>query len=173
MGGAPVNAFLAIADAQRHATSKSLERGRERRLAKLVVQSERDAPMVASPADKQAWENGQLIRRYKAALRQRRDDLENGPHGQEVKALLQLLDNLTASSAGALVGYVMHARWLRDADYNTRLDVLSLVGTAIARFRIRNGLPPFDDSLPPEPPTAFELVRHLLTGVGAMGAVHD
>lgn len=163
-----LNAFEQIADTQQNAFSKAADRAREKRLAKLVVKSEADAPMVASPSDKQAWESAQLLKRYRAALRERQRDLENGPHGKDVLALLQLLDTLCASSADGLVRYVVSAQWLRDADHHTRLDVLSIVGAAIARFRVRQGLPPFDDSLPfmDEPPTAFEQVRKLLTGVG-------
>lgn len=169
MGGVEVNAFLATAERQQNAASKARDRGLERRMAKLVVKSEADAPMVASAADKQMFENGVLLKRYRASIRQREEELRAGPHGREVAGLLLLLNNLTASSAGALVSYVLKANWLRQADQNTRLDVLSIVGTAIARFRVRSGVPPFDDSLPfsDEPPTAFEQIRKLLTGVGA------
>jgi len=164
-----VNAFLQIADNQQNAHSKARDRGVERRMAKLVVKSEAEAPMVASASDKQMFEKSALLKQYRHHVRVRREDLLAGPHGQEVRALLQLLESLSASSAPALVQYVMKARWLREADYNTRLDVLSLVGTAIARFRVRNGLPPFDDSIPymDEAPTAFQVIRKLLTGVGA------
>jgi hypothetical protein len=34
-----------------------------------------------------------------------------------------------------------------------------MIGWAIARLRIRNGYPPFDDSLPDELPTVFEVIR--------------
>jgi hypothetical protein len=164
-----MNAFLTVADNQQNAASKARDRGRERRLAKLVVPDESHAPMVASASDKQAFENSVLMKRYRQALANRRQELLNGPHGREVKGLLQLLDNLTASSAAALVLYVSKARWLTDADRNTRFDVLAIVGTAIARLRVRSGLLPFDDSLPymNEAPTAFEQIRKLLTGVGA------
>lgn len=163
-----MNAFLTLADNQQNAASKARDRGRERRLEKLVVKSEADAPMVASASDKQMFENSVLLKNYRRHLKIRREDLLTGPHGREVGALLQLLESLSASSAPALVQYVMKAQWLIDADYNTRLDVLSLVGTAISRFRVRQGLPPFDDSIPhmDEPPTAFQMVRKLLTGVG-------
>lgn len=163
------NAFLQIADAQQNAYSKSRDRAAARRLEKLVVKSEADAPMVAKAADKQAFENSQLLKRYRAALRQRRDDLLTGPHGKEVKSLIQLLENLTASSAGALITFITQARWLREADYHTRHDVLSIVGAEISRFRVRQGLPPFDDSIPftDEPPTAFQIIRKLITGVGS------
>lgn len=164
-----LNAFEQVAASQQNAASKARDRDHDRRLAKLVVPDESHAPMVASAADKQAFENSILLRRYRASLRQREEELKAGPHGREVRALLQLLDNLTASSAGALVSYVLKARWLVEADYHTRLGVLSIVGAAIVRFRVRSGLPPFDDSLPfsNEPPTAFEQIRLLLTGVGA------
>lgn len=163
-----LNAFEQVADQQLTAATKARHRATDRRLERLVVKSEADAPMVASPADKKMFEQSQQMRRYRLHLRQRQDELANGPHGREVVALIQLLDTLTASSANALVSHVMKAEWLRSADLNTRLDVLSIVGTAIARFRVRNGLPPFDDALPfsGEPPTAFEQIRKLLTGVG-------
>lgn len=163
------NAFLALADSQQNAASKARDRGVERRMAKLVVKSEADAPMVASAADKQMFENSILLKRYRASLRERRQDLENGPYGREIRALLQLLDSLTATSAPALIEYVTKANWLLDADKGTRLDVLSIISTAIARLRVRNGLAPFDDSIPfsEEPPTAFQVIRKLLTGVGA------
>ncbi len=164
-----MNSFLQLAKSQQNAASKARDRGRERRLEKLVVKSEADAPMVATASDKQLFENSILLRNYRRAIKVRRDDLLAGPHGREVGAFVQLLDTLSTSSAPALVQYVMKARWLIEADYNTRLDVLSLVGTAIARFRVRNGLPPFDDSIPfmGEAPTAFQQIRKLLTGAGA------
>lgn len=164
-----MNAFLQVADSQQNAASKARDRGRERRLDKLVVKSEADAPMVASAADKQMFENSQLLKNYRRHLRVRREDLLAGPHGREVGALLQLLESISASSAGALVIYIERAGWLQQADADTKHGVLSLVGTAIARHRVRNGLSPFDDSVPytDEPPTAFQKIRKLITGVGA------
>lgn len=163
-----LNAFEQLAERQQNAASKARDRGLERRMAKLVVKSEADAPMVASASDKQMFETSVLLKQYRRHIATRRQELIDGPHGREVGALLQLLDSLTASSAPALVAYVMKCRWLIEADRTTRLDVLSIVGTAIARLRVRSGLPPFDDSLPfsDEPPTAFQIVRKLLTGVG-------
>ena len=105
------------------------------------------------------------MKRYRAAIRQRREDLLNGPHGQEIQKLLSVLEDLSLSPPMALVDMVERSP-LRHADYTTRHDVLSLISTAIMRFRIREGLPPFDDSLWSEPPTVFEQTRYLLTGVG-------
>lgn len=162
-----MNAFLDIASAQQNAASKARDRKHERLLAKLVVKSEADAPMVASAADKQMFENNQLLKQYRHHVRVRRENLLAGPHGREVGALIQLLDSLSASSAPALVQYIAGAIWLKNADEDTRYGVLSLVGTAIARHRVRNGLSPFDDSISflDEPPTAFEIIRKELVGL--------
>jgi hypothetical protein len=160
-----VNFFEAIADKQQNAASKARDRAAEKRMAKLVVKSEADAPMVAKQADKEVFEQAQQMKRYRAAIRQRREDLLNGPHGQEIQKLLGVLEELSLSPPMALVDMVERSP-LRQADYTTRHDVLSIISSAIIRFRIREGLAPFDDAIFDEPATAFEQIRWLLTGVG-------
>lgn len=159
-----MNPFEAVADQQQNAYSKARDRAAEKRLAKLVVKSEADAPMVASPADKERFEKQALLRHFNKAMTQRRLDLLNGPHGREVKGLLQLLDSLTASSPPALMSYLAKCQWFVGADYSTRHDILWVIDTAITRFRVREGLSPFDDGVPGEAPTVFRIVRHHLTG---------
>lgn len=161
------NPFLDTADMQQNAFSKARDRAAEKRLAKLVVKSERDAPMVASPSEKATWEAQQLMKKYNAAIRQRRADLLAGPHGQWVSELLSVLADLSASTPEALIAFVERATWLHTADRSLRLDILSIISGEIANHRIRQGLAPFDDSLWDEPPTVFEIVRKTLTGVGA------
>lgn len=161
-----MNAFEQLAHNQMGAASKARDRAADRRMSKLVVKSEADAPMVASPADKKMFEQAQQMKRYRAAVRQRRDDLLAGPYGANIRALEKLLNDLSGSSPIALVKYVQRAAWLRNAGDDTRHHVLSLVAEAIIRFRVRNGLSPFDDSLLDEPPTSFEQIRSILTGVG-------
>lgn len=159
-----MNPFEALADTQQNAYSKARDRAAEKRLSKLVVKSDSDAPMVASAADKERYEQQQLLKRFNKAMTQRRLDLVNGPHGAEVKGLLQILDSLTPSSPPALMSYLAKCQWFVNADYGTRHDILWVIDTAIMKFRIRQGLPPFDDGLPGEPPTAFRIARHHLTG---------
>lgn len=158
-----MNAFEQIADLQQNAFSKARDRAKERRLAKLVVKSEADAPMVASPSDKATWEASQLMRRYRALRRKRATELRAVPAFAE---LFSLLDDLDGSSPQALIAWIDKALWLQDADYNTRHDALSFISEAIASHRVRSGLAPFDDSLWGEPPTAFQVIRKTLTGVG-------
>ena len=156
-----MNPFEVVADQQQNAYSKARDRAAEKRLAKLVVKSEADAPMVAN---KEHFEKQALLRHFNKAMTQRRLDLLNGPHGREIKGLLQLLDSLTASSPPALMSYLAKCQWFVGADYSTRHDILWVIDTAIMRFRVREGLSPFDDGLPGEAPTVFRIARHHLTG---------
>lgn len=162
--GLYMNPFEALANQQQNAASKARDRAAERRLAKLVVKSDADAPMVASPLDKERFENQELLKRFNKAMTQRRLDLLKSAHGKEIKGLLQILDSLTPSSPPALMSYLAKCQWFVNADYGTRHDILWVIDTAIMTFRIREGLSPFDDGLPGEPPTAFCIIRHHLTG---------
>jgi hypothetical protein len=149
------NPFLSVADAQQNAWSKA----RDRRMAKLVIKSEAEAPMVASPSDRAVQERSALLRQYNKALTQRRHDLLNGKHGTQIKELLGLMDTLTPSSAPGLMSYLAKCNWFLHAERSTRQDILSLIDIGICRHRVREGLAPFDDSLPGEQPTAFEIIR--------------
>ena len=42
----------------------------------------------------------------------------------------------------------MTARWLHEADADTRFEVLSMLGELITDWRLQSGLPPYDDNLP-------------------------
>lgn len=159
-----MNAFLNIADTQQNAYSKARDKSAERRLAKLVVKSEADAPMVASPADKERFEKQELLKRFNKAMTARRKTLLEGHHQHEIKGLFQILDSLTPTSPPALMSYLAKCQWFVNADYSTRHDILWVIDTEIMRFRVRQGLSPFDDGLPDEAPTAFRICRHHLTG---------
>jgi hypothetical protein len=159
-----MNPFEALADTQQNTYSKARDRAAAKRLAKLVVKSDADAPMVASPADKERFEKQELLKRFNKAMTARRLNLLEGQHGEQVKGLFQILDSLTPSSPPALMSYLAKCQWFVNADYSTRHDILSVIDAEIMRFRVREGLSPFDDGLPGEPATAFCIIRHHLTG---------
>ena len=48
------------------------------------------------------------------------------------------------------------------ADSDTRFQVLRLIDMALVQLRERHGLPPFNDALPDEPPTVFQIIREEL-----------
>lgn len=161
------NPFEALADQQLSSAAKAKHRASEKRLAKLVVKSERDAPMVASQAEKAMFEANAQFREYQKWRRQCRAELFSGEYADRLSELGSMLKCLTPESAPALVDWVEYADWLQQADYKTRMGTLSVIADEIARFRVRRGMPPFDDSLPGEHPTAFEQIRYILTGVGS------
>lgn len=161
------NPFEAIAEQQLTAAAKAKHRAAEKRMAKLVVTSESEAPMVAKPADKAMFEASKQFREYQRYLRNRRDELLNGPYSVQLAPLVQMLKAITLESASALTDWIEHADWLQQADYNTRHNTLAIIADSMATFRIRHGMAPFDDSLPGEPPTAFEQIRFMLTGVAS------
>ena len=151
---ASMNSFEAHADTMR------IAKGHDRRMKKLVVQSERDAPMVPTPAEKAIRESQQQFANYEKTLRAERQALVDCGKFTE---LLWLLDHLRPESSDELVELVERTDWQRH-DERTRHIALSAIDAAIIRLRVREGLAPFDDGLPGEPPTVFCIVRHLITG---------
>lgn len=165
-----LNAFEALAETQLNAATKARHRAVEKRMANLIAKSEADAPMVASPADKAMFEATVQFRNYRRWIKQREIELLSGPYAAQLAELVLMLKTISAETAGSLVDWVEHADWLQQADYNTRHNTLALIGDAIAVHRVRQGLAPFDDSIMGEPPTAFEQIRYMLTGIGSWAA---
>jgi len=158
------NYFETMADVQMVGAAKAKARQLEKRMAK----SDAEAPMKLSPLDQKLFDAQQQLRNYHRLKRQEMVALRNGPYGQHVKELEQLLDTLAMESAPALVGYIAKCIWLRSAPPDIKHQVLGIISATIARLRVRAGLPPFDDSLPftDEPPTAYEQIRHTISNVG-------
>jgi hypothetical protein len=73
------------------------------------------------------------------------------------------LESVTLGDEAALLAFVKQGPW-READSDTRFEILALVDTAIVRLRERDGLAPFDDGLPwsDQPPGAFLMLREWL-----------
>jgi hypothetical protein len=145
------NPFLSVADAQLASPVKAKHRAAERR-----------AQMVPTPMERKLREQQKMAAEWRAWHREREAELLAGPHGKDIRGVLEFVKTMTPQSAGALVGMVERAVWLRGADKDTRLGVLTIIARGIAKLRERHDLAPFDDSLPGEPPTAFEQIRELL-----------
>ena len=116
---------------------------------------------AAEKRDAALAERSNLHRGWRIWRRQRVEELTAGPHGAAVRALREFLAAMKLGDASALVAAVENGPW-RDADADTRHEVLCLVDHAIIALRERSGLPPFDDRLPGQPPTAFEIIKGIL-----------
>jgi hypothetical protein len=142
------NPFLVLAARQMSSPTKARQRAAAKRAASKA-QSEGES-------EKQA-------KVWRAWRRERREALLAGPHGADAKALLGFLRSMTLDSAAELVEAVGRGPW-RQADDDTRFEILALVDEAIIALRERHELDPFDDALPftDEAPTAFLQIREAL-----------
>lgn len=123
-----------------------------------VVTSDAAAPMKPTAQEKDQRDKSTQLRLYRERHREELDVARNGEWGTDIRGLEYLLRKLTMGDTEALIELIKNSS-LPKADVFTRYTALRLVGDRIERLRIQNGLPPFDDSLPDEPPTVFEIIR--------------
>lgn len=106
-------------------------------------------------------ERDQLYCLWQKAQQKRRAALLAGPFSDAATVLADFLERMTLDDAAALLALVKCGPWPR-ADDDTKYEVLAMIDRTIAYVRENSGLAPFDDALPGEDPTVFELVRDFL-----------
>jgi hypothetical protein len=140
------NPFEALADRQLTAPVKARIRASEKRAAMKPTQQEQESINQQRQV--------RMYRRWKRS--QIREFAQRNP--QVFSDLRRLLRHQTLDNSELLLRFSRyHLRQLKS--FHDRSIALGMIGTAIARLRVRNGLPPFDDSLPDELPTVFEIIR--------------
>jgi hypothetical protein len=140
--------FLNFADSQIPAPLKARHRAAEKR--------------AEQARDKALQERDHLLRNWLRLRGQRLAQLLAGPQGDAVRALVRFLDGITFEQAPTLVEFIAASK-LRTTDADIRFEILHLIDWAIASLREKQGLPPFDDALPGERLTAFQIIRGLLS----------
>jgi hypothetical protein len=141
-----VNAFLDYAEKQTPATVKARQRAAEKRRA--------------TAAEKALAERDDLFHLWKLHRQERLEALLAGPHGAAARELVAFLQAMTLDDGDRLVEFVRAAGWAR-ADADTRFEILSLLDASIVALRERANLPPINDALPHEKPTAFLIIREM------------
>jgi len=141
---------------------QQMVRAFKRKRAKLFA-SDRDAPLVPGEQDKKQRDQQRMYRNYRRHKRAEIRTLLEGQYRIPFLQLSRVLRKLTIEDSAALVAHVEQAQWMVDADRLTRYIVLGAISDRIVKLRIQNGYAPFDDSLPGELPTAFELIRNRLS----------
>jgi len=144
-----MNAFTDLAERQIATPCKARMRAIERRAAHKTA------------AEKALAKRDKLLRLWKHHNRVELDAALAGPHGQAINRLIEFLDAMTLKHAAALVELVRGEDW-HSTDAETRFLVLRLVNQAITHLREKNGLSPFDDGFPGDPPNVFIIIRGLL-----------
>ena len=151
------NPFESLAEQQIAAPVKRKQAAMALRLSR----SEKDAPQKLTALEKSQHDRGIQTSLWRAAHRDEVAKAKAGPHGAEFMVLEAELRRLTFEGADDLVAFVQ-ASPLRQAPADIRYLALAAIADAIMRLRITNGYAPFDDSLPGEEPTAFEMIRGML-----------
>lgn len=143
--------------------SAPVRRKQEAAAARAQKKAARLATMTES--EKREEEAAALFRQYRAWQRERLADQMEGEFGEMIRPLVAFLRKMTLDDHAELVRRIDEARsWLRDAPRETRLVMLRAVSDAICRIRTNAFLPPIDDALPGEPPTAYQVVRPMILG---------
>jgi hypothetical protein len=158
------NPFEALAAEQMvRATKQRLEASRKRAEKRLVVQSEKDAPMKLGPMEQKLENSSKQMGGYKVIKRAEFDAMKHHPllfsEWNEYSA--RVLD-LSPDNTNEFVGYVAKQRWLLEAELGIRNLALSFLANRLMNMRLEQGLPPLDDALPGEPDNLFITVRTLL-----------
>jgi len=113
--------------------------------------------------EKELSDNGALLRQWKKWHRELLEQALAGPHGDVVKEIVDFMGNrLELGSAPALLKLIRAYDW-NAIDINVLLELLHWINLAVAKLRERNGLPPFDDALPGERLTLFQIAKELLS----------
>lgn len=155
-----MNPFETMAETQ---IAAPVRRKQEQAAARAQKKAARLATMTES--EKREEEAATLFRQYRAWQRQRLADQMEGEFGEMIRPLVAFLRKMTLDDHAEMVRRIEGARsWLRTAPRETRLVVLRAVSDAVCRIRINAFLPPIDDALPGEPPTAYEVVRPMILG---------
>ena len=141
-----MNAFLEFAEKQTPVSVKARQRATEKRRAKA--------------AEKALVERDDLFRLWKRWRRERLETLLTGPHGDAARELVAFLQAMTLDDGARLVEFVRAAGWER-TDADTKFEILSLINATITALRERAKLPPINDALPDEEPTAFLIIREM------------
>jgi hypothetical protein len=158
------NPFEALAAEQMaRVTKQRLEASRKRAEKRLVVQSEKDAPMKLGPMEQKLENSSKQMSGYKVIKRAEFDAMKHHPllFSEWNEYTARVLD-LSPDNADAFVGYIAKAAWLHEAELSIRRLALSFIANRLMNMRLEQGLAPLDDALPGEPDNLFITVRTLL-----------
>jgi hypothetical protein len=124
----------------------------------------RAAEKVANRAQKKAVikalsERDQLFRLWKQWRRDVVNEELDGPYQVELQALIDFLNGMTLQDEQRLLKLVKTGPW-KKSPADIRYLVLRLVSTRIVTLREKAELEPFDDALPGQPLTTYQLIRN-------------
>jgi hypothetical protein len=147
------NPFEDLADSASRPTRKKMQRE--------AVKTARQ-PMVPTAMEKKQRDKGIQMRLFLKWKREIRQGMIDGDYGPDIVQLLRLLRTIPDSDV--LVNFVKNSKWLLQSDQRIKDNVLGYIMSCMARWNVRHGLAPLNDSLPHEPDSPSVIVLKLLRG---------
>jgi hypothetical protein len=118
--------------------------------------------MKLTAAEKEQRDQSAQFARYKKAKRAEVIELLSSEHGPQFRALISFLQRLTLDSGLDDILANLRTGWIERLDDRQRLVVLGTIATRIAKVRELQGMAPFDDPLPGDPPNLFLQAREII-----------
>jgi len=116
---------------------------------------------LSDKTQKKLADDARLLRAWKKFHREECEAALAGSHGAVLGELFRMFRNLQHIQPSQLIGFVDSIDWA-SIDYATRLTVLHEVNNAITAYRVKRGLEPIDDNLPPDPDTPFRTIKAIV-----------
>lgn len=120
-------------------------------------------PMKPSPLQQKLRDQSQQLKRFRAWKREIRAGLLSGEYASEIVQLLRLLRRLPEPEV--IIRFVRNSQWLLNGNKTMRYSCFEYIDHVMTRWRVRRGLPPFDDGLFGET-SHFVTIRQLLAQEG-------
>jgi hypothetical protein len=152
--GEQLSFFEQVADRQMTAPAKAKQRAIDKRRDR--------GPPPLSAQERKLHNQAKQARVYRAYRRRQLKEQYSGKHKQGWHDLRKTLRQASIDNPENIIDHIAKAKWIHGADLDTRHLVLSIISSKIVRLRERNGLDPFDDALPGEPDTVFQIVRSMI-----------
>jgi hypothetical protein len=122
------------------------------------------APRVSNPAEAAIREVTELLSRAARSYAAQETDLAaHSIYGAEFITIQKVVRPISEPGSGARLIELVRDAALRAAPPTIKFIVLRMIGIAIARHRVRQGWPPFDDAIGDEELRLFERCRELLS----------
>ena len=119
--------------------------------------------MSRKSLNRERAEDTYLLREWKRWHNEQREEAVAGPHGALVEQLTEILRGLTLHDGARLVSFIRARDW-NSVDADTRFILLHEINAAITRIRVKAGMTPIDDAIPPARANGFLIVKELMFG---------
>jgi hypothetical protein len=152
------NPFVRLAEAQMSRATKA----KNKRAEVKQVMRDADAPMKPGELEQKLADQSKQVSSYNTWKRSELAKMQ-AQYGENWDRFALMVRKFTFDSNPLdFICFLNELQWLHQADLRARQIALSYIANRLVKLRLEAGLAPFDDSLPGEEPTLFEIIRQQL-----------